>query len=283
MRDDVLKMVPAVFLITLIFGACSTNNVTIDDSLGQLFDSAGVKGDFGLFDNGQGSFTIYDLPRFRDSLYPAGETFDLLQALIAFQTGVLKDDKAVLVVKDTVTVHTVSHAQEKSSPVDVTVGEAFRVTGVENFVTFQKLANQIGIDSLKKWVDSLKYGDKNIRVDSGQVRIRDIRINSDQELGLVKKLYFDQLPFFRRSQQLVRDMMTKEANSNYMLVYKTGRAFPVRGGAIGWVMGWVEENKHPYFFVVNVESSDGHADVENIGIQLAKHILSRLGFFRGKK
>src|SRR5579872_5210141 len=57
----------ALLLIPILFAACSQNNVTVDDSLGKYFDSAGVKGSFGMFDNGQGHFTICNLPRFRDS------------------------------------------------------------------------------------------------------------------------------------------------------------------------------------------------------------------------
>jgi beta-lactamase class D len=261
------KYFGVLLFLPLLFTACSTNNVTIDNSLGQVFDSAGVKGDFGLFDNGQGRFTIYDLSRFRDSLYPAAQTFDILESLIAFQTGVLKDGNAVALVADT----------------PITYDRAMQDRSLTGDMAYQRLADQIGIDSLKKWVDSLQYGNKAIRADSGHVQLGNLKINSDQELGLMKKLYFDQLPFFRRPQQLVRDMMTREGNSNYKLVYNTGRAAYLPGPVIGWVMGWVEENGHPYFFVINVESPDGRADIENIGIQVAKNILSRLGFFRGKK
>jgi beta-lactamase class D len=277
------KYFAALLFAPLLLAACSTNNVTVDDSLGRVFDSAGVKGDFGLFDNGQGRFTIYNLSRFRDSMYPAAQTFDILQSLIAFQTGVLKDEKEADLFIDTLVVDSMHPGQKVVINKPITYVRAMQDRSHLYDVAFQKLADRIGIDTLKKWVDSLQYGDKNIRTDSGHVLIRDIKINSDQELGLMKKLYFDQLPFFRRPQQLVNDMLSKEGNSNYKLVYKTGRSADLPGPSIGWVMGWVEENGHPYFFVVNVESPDGQANIEDIGIQVAKNILSRLGFFRGKK
>src|ERR1700735_763777 len=89
-----MKAIPVFFLIAIFFSACSTNNVTVDDSLGRFFDSAGVKGCFALYDNGQGRFTIYNLPRYRDTAYPAGATFDILQSLIALQTGTLSNEKS---------------------------------------------------------------------------------------------------------------------------------------------------------------------------------------------
>ncbi len=59
------------------------------------FDSAGVKGTFGLFDNGHGHFTIYNLASYRDSFYSPGQTFDIFQSLIAIQTGIKKDDLGI--------------------------------------------------------------------------------------------------------------------------------------------------------------------------------------------
>jgi beta-lactamase class D len=139
------------------------------------------------------------------------------------------------------------------------------------------------MDTLKKWVDSLHYGNMNLSGDPrGFWKNDSLKINSDEQLGLTKKLYFNQLPFFRRSQELVRDMMITESNSNYKLVYKTARiGYPDR--VMGWVMGWVEENKHPYFFVLNLVSPDARADISGIGLQLVKRILSSQGFFQGTK
>src|SRR5579863_3451863 len=127
------RSVLSVLLISVVFAACSTNNVTVDDSIGKYFDSAGVHGCFGLFDNGQGHFTIYNLPRFRDSSYSPGATFDILQSLIAFQTGTLKDDKAVLLVADSVG--------------GITITQAFRTISLVNYVVFNRLADSLGKDS----------------------------------------------------------------------------------------------------------------------------------------
>ena len=228
---------------SFLFTACSSGNVTVDNSLQHYFDSAGVKGSFSLFDNGQGHFTIYDLPRYRDSLYQPGATFDILQSLIAIETGVAKDDTALLYWD-----------------------------------------HHLGKDTLKKWIDSLQYGNKNIGDDTAAFWSNNtLKINADQQLGLLKKLYFNQLPFFQRTQEIVRRMMPAENNSSYRLTYKIAQGTKEDGHAIGWVMGWVEENKHPYFFVVNLESADPQKDLGAAGLAIAKEILQQLGFFQGKK
>jgi beta-lactamase class D len=268
------RVVVVLFFSPMVFFACSPNNVTVDDSLGRYFDSAAVKGTFGLFDNGQGHFTIYNLPRYSDSFYSPGATFDILQSLVAIQTGVKKDDSAA---SDT------EIPENATLGIPVNFGQEFRDTGSFNKLAFIILSQEIKRDTLKKWIDSLQYGNKKMG-DSLEFWLDDaLRINGDEQLGLLKKLYFNQLPFFARTQEIVRRMMTTESNSVYRLSYKTAEGVNGDGHAIGWVMGWVEENKHPYFFVVNLESADTTKDLRQTGLVIAKKILQQEGFFAGKK
>ena len=249
------KSLFALFLVPFFFVACSTNNVTVDSSLQRYFDSAGVKGSFGFFDNGQGHFTIYNLPRYRDSAYQPAATFDIVQSLVALQTGVVKDDSSLR--------------------------EGFQS---RDQTSYKELAEHLGKDTLKKWIDSLHYGNRDMSgpLDSFWLN-NHLKITSDEQLGLIKRLYFDQLPFFNRPQKLVRGMMPVESNSVYRLAYKTGQGIKEDGHAIGWVLGWVEENKHPYFFVVNLEAEDKTKDLSAIGLHIVKSILKPMGFFDGKK
>ena len=254
------KLLVALSTIIVFFSACSVNNVSVDDSLGRFFDSAGVRGCFALYDNGQGKFTVYNLPRYRDSAYPAGSTFDIVASLIGFQSGVIKDDKAVML--------------------GIPLGDAFRSNGFEQI--FRHVEDSIGMDSLRKWVDSLHYGNQALDKDTDAVYDGNLKIPADEQLGLIKKLYFNQLPFFQRPQELVRGMMGKAENSNYKLVIKVATV-PYKDHALGWVLGWIEENKHPYFFVLNLDDTDGKADAAQVGVHLINRILPALGFFEGKK
>jgi beta-lactamase class D len=47
--------------------------------------------------------------------------------------------------------------------------------------------------------------------------------------------------------------LLQESNANYKLSYKTGWGNTENGDALGWAIGWIEENQHAYFFVLNVE------------------------------
>jgi beta-lactamase class D len=109
-----------------------------------------------------------------------------------------------------------------------------------------------------------------------------IKITPDQQLGIVKKLYFDQLPFFRSYQEMVKRAMLFENKTNYRLGYKTGWGFKENGNAIGWIVGWIEENNHPYFFVLNIESPDKDYDMWTVRMKILKDILKQLGFMEGR-
>lgn len=276
------KSLFALLLAPFFFVACSTNNVTIDNSLQRYFDSAGVKGSFGFFDNGQGHFTIYNLPRYRDSAYQPAATFDIVQSLVALQTGTLADTSARIPGSLWATMN--NGDTNKLAASILTLRGAFQNVDNAGNIGFRAISGLLGKDSLKKWIDSLHYGNRDI---SGPIDSfwfdNHLKLTSDEQLGLMKRLYFDQLPFFNRPQKLVREMMPLESNSVYRLAYKTGQGINEDGHAVGWVLGWVEENKHPYFFVVNLEAEDKTKDLSVIGLHIVKSILKPMGFFDGKK
>jgi beta-lactamase class D len=257
-----VKILLSILALIFLLVSCTQNNVTVDDNLKQHFDAAGVTGTFGMFDNGQGHFTIYNLKRFRDSAYLPGATFDILQSLVGIQTGVINNDSTVVL--------------------GLSVHQAFLGDGDSSRAVFKDLAARIGKDTLKKWVDSLSYGNKDI---TGDLFWQDnhLTITADEQLGLVKRLYFNQLPFFARSQKIVQGMMLRESNSNYQLAYKTGTGIRKDGHALTWIIGWVEENKHPYFFVLNLDTTDNSKELKDNGLAILRQILQKMGFFQGKK
>ena len=260
-------------LILVLFFSCSPDNVKQDKSLKKYFDENKANGCFALMDNGTGQFTIYNLSLYRDSSFLTASTFKIVNSLIGLQTGKISSDSMVIKwdgIKRSV------DAWNK----DLTMYEAFRVSAVPYY---QEVARRIGKDTMQAWLDTLGYGTKKItsRIDSFWLD-NSLKITPDEELGLVKRLYFDQLPFYKYNQEIVKRAMLFENNSNYKLSYKTGWAFNEKGDNIGWMVGWIEENQHPYFFVLNIQSPDPHFDMTTIRMKLLKDILKHLGFMEGK-
>lgn len=254
--------------------ACTPNNVTQDNSLKKYFDENNVTGCFALLNNSNGKFTVYNLSRYRDSSYLPASTFKIINSLIGLQTGRISSD-SMIIKWDGIK----RNVEEWNK--DLTMYEAFRVSSVPYY---QEVARRIGKDTMQKWLDSISYGTKKIktRIDSFWLD-NSLKIKPDEQLGLVKELYFNQLPFFKIYQEMVKRAMLLENNSNYKLAYKTGWGYNEKGNSIGWIVGWVEENSHPYFFVLNIESTDPHFDLRNTRIRMLKDILKQLGFLEGRK
>ena len=77
--------------------------------------------------------------------------------------------------------------------------------------------------------------------------------------------------------------MLQEDNTAYKLSYKTGWGYDEANNSIGWLTGWIEENRHVYFFVTLVKSSDPKIDMKRVRLDITKDILKQMGFFEGKK
>lgn len=261
--------------MVVAFTSCSPNNVTVDNSLKKFFDDNKVEGTFGLFDNGSGDFTIYNVGRFKDSAYLPASTFKIINSLIGIETGRISDEK-MMIAWDEIKRRDVWDK-------DLTMTEAFKVSAVPYY---QEVARRIGKDTMQRWLDTLGYGQRYKkaiinRVDSFWLD-NTVKITADEQLGIVKRLYYDQLPFQKRTHRIVKEAMLFEKNSNYSLSYKTGWGFKENGNGIGWIIGWIEENNHPYFFALNVEGPHD-TDMVAVRMNVLKGILKKLGFLEGRK
>jgi beta-lactamase class D len=267
-----MRVYTALLYISFFLLSCSQNNVKKDNSIKKYFDKYQVDGCFALMDNGTGKFTVYNLGRYRDSNYLPASTFKIVNSLIGLQTGKITNDSMVIKWDGV--------KRRPDWDQDLNMYRAFRVSAVPYY---QEVARRIGRDTMQLWLDSLSYGTKKIRsaIDSFWLD-NSLKIKPDEELGLVKRLYFNQLPFFKTYQEMVKRAMLFEDNANYRLGYKTGWGFTEAGHALGWVVGWIEENNHPYFFVLNIESPDHNYDMNATRINMLKEILKDQGFFNGK-
>jgi beta-lactamase class D len=272
------KIKTFLFLISycpvLIFlSSCSVNKAKINNNLKKYFDAKKADGCFTMLNNADGQITVYNLSLDTTRLLPAS-TFKIVNSLIGLQTGAITDENMVIKwdgVKRPV----------KEWNKDMDMKEAFKLSCVPYY---QEVARRIGKDTMQQWIDSLSYGNRDISgpIDSFWLN-NHLKISPDEQLGLLKRLYFDQLPFRKSVQQAVRDVMLQEDNTAYKLSYKTGWGFDESGNSVGWVTGWIEENRHVYFFVTLVRSTDKNIDMKRARLDITKDILKELGFFEGKK
>ena len=268
-----MRIFSLAIIVSFLISACSPNNVTKDDSLGKYFKENNVEGCFALLDNGTGQFTVYNLERYRDSAYLPASTFKIINSLIGLQTGKIVNDSMVIKWDG------INRGRTECNK-DMTMYDAFRISCPP---WYQEIARRIGRDTLQHWVDSLAYGNKKISAVDTFWLDNSLKIKPDEQLGLMKKLYFNELPFHKLNQEIVKRAMLWEDNTNYKLSYKTGWGFKENGNSLAWTVGWIEENKHPFFFVLNLETPDKNADIPAIRTKILKGILQQLDFMKGKR
>lgn len=265
------KLIWLLPIIVLV--SCSRTNVEIREDLKKHFDAQKVEGSFAMFDNSRGQHIIYNPQRDTTRFMPAS-TFKIVNALVALQTGRLATDSSIIPWDSVV----------RSNPEwnrDLPLYEAFRVSSVPHF---QWIARQVGRDTMQRYLDSIHYGNMKIgpKIDSFWLD-NTLKISPDEQVGLVKMVYFRQFKFMRQSvQEQVKRMMIQENNTTYQLAYKTGWGKTEAGNELGWMVGWIEENRHVYFFALNLESPDHQINMREVRKQLLTAILTDLGFFKGK-
>ncbi len=258
----------------LLFTGCGVNKAKSDPSLKKYFDEAGVTGTFTMLDNATGQITVYNMALDTLRVSPAS-TFKILNALIGLQTGAILNDTSVMKWNGVP-----SNNIEWNS--DLAAKDAFQKSCVP---CFQEVARKIGYDTLKLYTDSLSYGNKNIGGKIDEFWLNDtLKISADEQLGFMKKLYFDQLPFRKSVQQTVRNWMLMEDNTLYKLSYKTGFMTQTNGTTISWVVGFAEENRHVYPFATMVQiAPKPNQKAKPLALQITKNIMRSYGFFQGKK
>src|SRR6476646_3774341 len=212
-----MKLFICCLSVITCLNACSPNNVKIDNTLKHFFDENRVNGTFALFNNGTGEFTVYNLARYRDSIFLPASTFKIVNSLIGLQTGRITNDSMVIKWDG------IKRPVEAWNQ-DLTMYKAFRVSAVPYY---QEVARRIGKDTMQYWLDTLKYGTAKIKTAIDTFWLdNSLKITPDEELGLVKKLYFDELkPFFKTYQEMVKRAMLFESEPAYRLGYKTGWGF----------------------------------------------------------
>ena len=266
------KSIFILFSLTILFFSCSVNKAKIDEQLSKYFDAYEVEGCFTLLNNADGKITVYNMGLDTMRYLPAS-TFKIVTALAGLESGIITDEKMV--------IRWDGIRRNPDWDKNMSMAEAFKVNNVPYF---QEVVRRMGKDTLHRWIDSLSYGNKNIEgpLDSFWLN-NHLKISPDEQLGLMKKLYFNQLPFRKTVQETVRNLMLQEDNTAYKLSYKTADAIDEQGMPIGWACGWIEENKHVYFFVNLVKAKSKQADIKAVPMNVTRDILKEYGFFQGKK
>ncbi len=205
----------------------------------------GMKGAFVLYDlNGQRTIR-YNPQRCAEPFLPAS-TFKILNSLIGLETGVISDENYRIAWDGT-------NYEIPAWNQDQTLATAFQNSVVWYY---QELARRIGEERMRQDVELAGYGNQDI---SGEIDTfwleGSLRISADQQVDFLKRFYQNDLPFSKKSIDIVKKIMVLESADSYTFRGKTGsvQRLPIH---TGWFVGYLERDGNVYFFATNIESAD---------------------------
>lgn len=131
--------------------------------------------------------------------------------------------------------------------------EAIKVSCVP---AYQELARRIGLINMQKNIEKLNYGNHDIgkTVDTFWLE-GPIKVSAIEQTTFLARLAQQQLPFPKKDQLAVRDIIKQESGKNWTLYAKTGWTGRVEP-KIGWYVGWVEQDGKIYTFALNIDTPD---------------------------
>ena len=237
----------------------------VRDDLQSAFRDIGTGGTFVMLDLKQNRITIVNAERHTKRFLPAS-TFKIPNALIALETGVIKDANHPVFKWDGV------KREFDAWNKDHTPASAFRASAVW---VFQEIARQITGTRMRVYVSQFGYGNRNIKGNEDSFWLDgQLRISALEQVEFLERFFIGKLPVHPKNAEIVKEMMFLEKIGNATLRGKTGW-IPSGDGKIGWLAGWVERGEDTYIFALNLDPiEEKHVAAR---IPLAKALLMQFG------
>ena len=240
------------------------------------FSAYGHPGVFVLKRDGRAAQIVHGDARADAAVRPAS-TFKVLVALVALETGTLRDGAEV------VPWNGKRYADRPEWERDMALREAMQ-TSSESF--FGVLANRIGRERLATWVQRLQYG--NGRIGDAPARAWHdgvLTISARQQVDFVDRLRRGALPISPAHIAAVKAAMASGEIDGRTLYTKTGTHFDAGGTGNAWWIGWVEGGKAPaasFALGIDFQSVDDNAKRAALGkrVALGKQLLRDSGALR---
>jgi beta-lactamase class D len=239
----------------------------IEKDLRSLFEKHSVNnGCFVLYDQTDNVFVRHNA-HLCDTGYIPASTFKIPHSVIALEEGILKDTVEVIKWDG----HVWPNASWNQ---DQTLKTAMKYSCVWVYVRF---AEQIGIDTYYKYVNSFHYGNKDLTGPPTRFWLAGLfRISANQQIDFLRDFYTGTLPVSKKSIDLVKQTIVLERTPAYTLSGKTGGGVLPDSTYIMWLVGYVEKQNHTYFYAMNFKSGDFNKD-SPARLAVTRDILKELG------
>lgn len=239
----------------------------IREGLAKRFADEGTLGTFVGYKVDDYVVIASDKGRSGEAKLPAS-TFKIPNSIIALETGVVGDPDNDVFKWDGV-VRSIEGWNR-----DHTLRSAIAASSVP---VYQEIARRIGQERMQKYVDLFEYGNRDIGGGIDQFWLTgNLRIDPVQQVDFVDRLRRGALPVSKRSQELVRDILSVTKVGDAVIRAKTGLLGAERGQpSLGWLVGWAEKGSASTVFALNMDCREPRHVAGRI--KLAQQCLADIG------
>jgi beta-lactamase class D len=213
-----------------------------DTDLAKLFQERGVEGTIIISSLDGKKNYVHNKERSETRFLPAS-TFKILNTLIALEEGIIRDEKGIIRWDGK---ETGLEACNK----DQTLETAFRASCIW---FYQNLAQRVGNKKYLAHLRKTGYGNGKTGPDVTTFWVEgDLKISALEQIGFLRKLHAESLPYSKRHIKVLKRIMIVEENPQFTMRAKTGwamRSTPQRG----WYVGYVVTKGGTWFFAMNLD------------------------------
>lgn len=253
----------------------SDEKIMIRKDFKKYFDNCKVEGSIAIYDNKNKTWILSDTIGIKTENLPAS-TFKIINMLIALQTKTIKSENEL--IKWPGKTDTVKYGYRPDIYHDMTVKEAFKVSAGWVFV---ELAKKIGKEKYKKYLSLSKYGNLNLSQKNDDFwNFGEFKISPINQVEFLRILYKNELPFSKKNQKIVKNVMFTEQTDTYIISSKTGWTRD-NDTNTGWWVGYIECKDNVYFFATRI-LQDRKFNLPNFGNcrkEITKSIFKELEIF----
>lgn len=212
----------------------------------RLFSVRGLRGCLAILDERTGQLSVSSHTECKQGHIPAS-TAKLFNSLAGLESGVLKGpdhtipwDKVRRNFPEWNRDHTLRSAMEDSA-----------------IWYFQATARDVGREKIAEYMARIPYGNQNLRAGVDQWWLwGHFRITPGQQIDFLRRLAHHRLPFERKHQEIVLDLIKQESTEQYDFYARSG-ILKVKKVEVWWV-GLVKDkrNKKNIYFTLFYEPAD---------------------------
>ena len=168
-----------------------------------------------------------------------------MNALIALEEGVLKDEREIIKFVGIENVDTVYYGNRTDIFIDMDLEEAFKKSAVWFNLEITK---KVGREKYKKYIAAAGWGNMDFSEQGLDFwNFGPFMVTPVQQVEFLKKLYEGKFGFSKRNMEIVKRIMIAETTTQYTIRGKTGWATNATED-IGWWVGYVERKEGVVFF-----------------------------------